>query len=218
MSRLLPVLSLAALLPLAGCQTPSPPPTAARPSVVLEEPEEWRSAASDADAAMLEALPATWTQALSETRRRYGRAIAAEGELLEPQTRLPRADPAPGPYRCRAVRIGARVPSVRPWSTTRTGFCYVGVEDDQLSLSSEIPGLRFGGYLFTGKEKNRLVFLGASTPARARTAIAYGENAAADRAGFVERIGIFRYRLVLPAREGDARLTVVEMVAAPDPE
>ncbi|WP_167737431.1 DUF4893 domain-containing protein [Sphingomonas parva] len=218
MSRLLPVLPFLLLPALAACQTAAPQSPAGRPSVQIEETEEWRSAATVADAALLDGLPAAWTQALTETRRRYRRAVAVEGALLEPDSGLSRAAPTPGPYRCRAVRIGARVATARPWSTTRSGFCYVGIEGDQLSLTSEIPGLRFGGYLWDDRETRRLVFLGAATAARARTAGAYGEDTAADRIGIFERIGDYRFRLVLPAREGEARLAVVELLAAPNPE
>jgi hypothetical protein len=218
MSRLLPVLPFLLLPPLAGCQKVPPEPVAARPVITVEEQEEWRGDALESDVATLDALPATWIQALAETRRRYGRAVAREGELLQPDSGLPRAAPAPGPYRCRAIRIGARVATARPWSVTRSGFCYVGVEGDQLSLSSEIPGLRFGGYLWETKDEETLVFLGGATPARTRIAMPYGESPASDRIGTIERIGDFRYRLSLPAREGDARLVVIEMVAAPNPE
>jgi hypothetical protein len=101
------------------------------------------------------------------------------------------------------------------WTVSRSGFCFVGVEDDQLSLTSEIVGTRLGGYLWEVKDRPGLVFLGAATPARGRSAPAYGDDPAGNRIGLVERIGEFRYRLVVPARDGDARLIVIEMIAAP---
>ena len=221
MLRLSPLLSrpatLAMLALLAACQTPRSAPERPRPVVTVQESESWREAALDEDAALIDALPATWIQALAESRRRYGRAVSAEGALLVPGAALPQAAPAPGPYRCRALQIGTRVPAGRAWSVSRSGFCFVGVEDDQLSLSSEIAGLRFGGYLWAVKGGARLVFLGAATPARAKAAPAYGDNLAANRVGQIERTAEFRYRLVLPNRAGDSRLTIIEMIAAPAP-
>lgn len=218
MSRLSILLSLSVLAPLGACQTSKPVSLEGRrPTAVVEEPEAWRVAASEEDAQALEALPATWTAALGNARARYGRAIANEGDLLRPDAGESRAAPPPGPYRCRAIRLGSRTPRARPWSVSRSGFCFVGVQGDQLSLTSEIVGTRLGGYLWDVKDKEELIFLGAAIPPRAKTAPAYGESRTSDRSGVVQRLGDFRYRLVIPTREGDAMLMVIEMIAAPAP-
>ena len=44
---------------------------------------------------------------------------------------------------------------------------------------------------------------------------AYGDDRARDTIGLFERVGPFRYRLVLPWR-GDNKLAVVELVPAPE--
>jgi hypothetical protein len=205
-----------ALLGLCACQTNALRPADGRlPTVELEEPERWRSDATPDDAKALDGLPALWSQALGEARGRYGRAVAGERALLAPDAALARAAPAPGPYRCRAIRLGARTAAARPWAVSRSGFCFVGVADGQLSFTSELPGDRIAGYLWDQKDDRRLVFLGAAAPPRARSAPAYGAAAGSDRVGVIERTGEFRYRLVLPARSGDARLIVIELLAAP---
>jgi hypothetical protein len=185
-------------------------------SVTVEETEEWRNVASTADAQLLDSLPAVWAQALASARQRYRRAVAAESTLLSPETRLARAAPTPGTYRCRAIKLGARGSRAAPWSVSKSGFCYVGVEDNQLSFASEIAGTRIAGYLWDVKAQDRLVFLGATVPARVKTAPAYGTNAALDRAGLLERTGEYRYRLALPRRTGENHLVVLELIAAPD--
>jgi len=219
MYRLLASVLLLPLLVLGGCQTPrAPDAEAPRPTAVVEpeEIEEWRTIASPADAQSLDTLAESWAEALADARRRYRRAVAAEGPLLAPDLREPRAAPTPGTYRCRAIRLGARSPRVPAWSVSREGFCYIGVEDDQLSFASEIPGSRIGGYLWDVKEQDRLVFLGATVPARAKTAPPYGETPGLDWAGLLERTEDFTFRLSLPRREGEARLVVIELIAAPD--
>lgn len=211
MSRLLLVWPLASLA-AASCQTA--PPRAAeapRPSVTVEEAEPWRRIASARDSAALDALAAGWERALAASRAAgVTRRIAAEGVLLAPGAGLPRAAPAPGAYRCRYVRLGAR-----KWTASAQAYCYVGVEAGQLSLATELRGLRLGGYLWELKSGDRLVFLGAATPAGGKTAPAYGDNPAGEWAGLVERIGDFRYRLVLPEPAPGGGLTVVDLVAAP---
>ena len=190
-----------------------PPDKPARPgpTVVVEEGEAWRSVASARDAAALDGMADRWRQALAAGRAaNLSRRIAAEGELLDPDVRLARAAPAPGSYRCRYVRPGGR-----KWVSSAQGFCFVGVEGGQLSLATELRGLRLGGYLWELKGGERLVFLGGAVPAGARTAAAYGETPARDTAGTVERIGDFRYRLTLPEPSPGVGLTIVELVAAP---
>jgi hypothetical protein len=212
MSRLRLVYCLAVLAGAAACQT-APPGTsaAAGPRVVLEEAEAWRSVASERDAVALDGLAERWRQALAAGRAaNLSRRIAGEGELLDPEARLARGAPAPGSYRCRYVRPGGR-----KWVSSAPGFCYVGVEEGQLTLATELRGLRFGGYLWELKGGERLIFLGGAVPAGSRTPPAYGDNPSRDAAGLVERIGEFRYRLTLPEPAPGAGLTVVELVAAP---
>jgi hypothetical protein len=178
---------------------------------MVEEAEAWRTVASPRDSAALDGLRSRWEQALAAGRAaKLSRRIAAEGALLQPDSALERAVPTPGPYRCRYVRPGGR-----RWAASPAGYCYVGVAAGQLSLATELRGLRLGGYLWEPKGGERLVFLGALVVPGAKTAAAYGEDPSRDVAGQFERIGDFRYRLVLPESSAGAGLTVVDLVAAP---
>ncbi|MDB5691361.1 MAG: hypothetical protein JWO81_424 [Alphaproteobacteria bacterium] len=210
-------LFLAAILSLAaGCAMidgQTRPPTGA--SVTVEEEEAWRGAAAEEDAAALDALPGIWMEALADARRGgFARRVAEEGALLAPAMALPRAAPPPGAYLCRVLRLGARMPGIRPWSESPQAFCFVGVERDQLSLTVEAGTRRIGGYLWEEKDNRRLVFLGASSP-RGTPLVGYGDDRMRDAAGLFERIGPFRYRLTLPWR-GDNKLLVVELSPAPE--
>ena len=201
---------------LAACQPAAlrrlPPP--AGTTVVLEEPEGWRSTATPAGVAAIEALDARWGPALAEARRRGGgRAIGAEGPLLDPAASLARAAPAPGPYRCRVLRVAAPGARTRGLAVSRSGFCFIGVEGEQLSFTSEVSGNRLGGYLYDTAASARLIFLGASAAARGRAA-GYGEDPARDAAGRFERVDEFRYRLVMPAAAAP-ELLVFELIPAP---
>jgi len=209
----LPIGVAPAMLLVAACQTTPTPPGAPGPSVTVEEAEPWRRVASDRDSAALDGLGAAWERALAAARAAgLARRVEGEGTLLMRGAGLVRAAPAPGSYRCRSLRLGTR-----RWTASAPGFCFVGVEAGQLSLATELRGLRLGGYLWEVKSGDRLVFLGAAVPAGAKTAPAYGDSPAADAVGLVERIGEFRYRLILPERAPGTALTVVEMIAAPRP-
>ena len=213
--RPFPPLILAAAAALAGCQALSPPPPVETgATATLEEPEAWRSVATAPDAASIDALADGWAAARDSLRAaRLARRAEAEGPLLDPAAGLPRAAPAPGPYACRLIRLGGAAARSRPWRESGGFFCYVGVEGERLSLTVEGGPERLGGYLWEEKGTARLVFLGAAAAPR-RTLPAYGDAPAANAVGALERVGDFRYRLVLPGR-GGSRLEVYELEAAP---
>ncbi|MET1111724.1 MAG: DUF4893 domain-containing protein [Allosphingosinicella sp.] len=204
---------MALLAASAACQKVPPPGSASPPPAVLvEEAEAWRAIASPRDSALIDGLDGRWERALAAGRAAgLGRRISAEGVLLAPAEHLARAAPAPGTYRCRYVR-----PAGRRWAASPEGYCYIGVEAGQLSLATELRGLRLGGYLWELKGGERLVFLGAAVPAGKRTAAAYGDDPARDAAGLLERIGDFRYRLTLPEPAPAGGFTVVDFTAAPE--
>jgi hypothetical protein len=202
----------AALLFLpAGCATLRPPPhPRVRATVTVEEGEAWRNVATDEDARRLDALPQLLAEALADARRAgFARRIAAEQSLLAPAAGLPYAAPAPGPYSCRLLRLGVPAPGVRPFGESGRGFCFVGGDRDELSLTIEAGPRRMGGYLWAGKDNRTLVFLGAQSP-RGVPIGGYGDNPMGDVAGLFQRIGPFHYRLILPAR-GGRTLTIVEL-------
>lgn len=209
-------LILAALLSLTGgCATMGDAPRRAGATVTAEEEEAWRNAAAAEDAAAIDALPQIWADALADARRAgFARRLAAEGALLAPAGGLPRATPPPGAYLCRVVRLGARASGARAWSESSQSFCFVGVEQDKLSLTLELGPRRIGGYLREEKDNRRLVFLGAAG-ARGTPLGAYGDDRSRDTVGLLERVGPFRYRLALPWRS-DNKLAVVELVPAPE--
>jgi hypothetical protein len=193
---------LAAAMLLSGCQTAQRRSAA----VIVDEAEPWRSAASPEDLATLDAMSARWAAARPQAGRR------GLAPLLDPQAALSHAVPAPGPYRCRLTRlVGRGPPAPSAWS-----FCFVGADGEQLSLTADVPARRVGGYLWTTRDGRRLAFLGGVIPAKGRPAAAYGEARATDAAGWLERIGEFRYRLALPGT-APAALDVIELVAAPRP-
>ena len=207
------------LLLTGGCAMLEPPrrPPPAGTSVSVEEEDAWRSVAAEDDARAIDALPRIWAMALADARNAgFSRRMTAEGLLLIPGAGLPRAEPAPGPYSCRIVRLGAQSPGVRPWSDGGQGFCFVNADPEHLSLTIEAGPRRMGGYLWEERDNRRLVFLGSQSP-RGMPIGGYGDDRMRDVAGLFERIGPFRYRLTLPL-PGAQRLTIIELRPADSSE
>ncbi len=160
------LIAAALLFVPAACATVRPlPHPRMRATVTVEADAPWRNVATDADAARLDALPQLWTEALGEARRAgYVRRIAGEGPLLAPAAALPYSAPAPGTYTCRILRLGALAPAVRAFGEAGHGFCFVGADRNQLSLTIEAGPRRMGGYLWAGKDNRAFAFLGAQSP------------------------------------------------------
>lgn len=194
---------------LSACRTPpsDPPAVPSEPAAEIVE-QGWRAFALAEDRDRLERLSAAWETALGEARARgLASRIRTEGPLLQSGPGLPRAAPPPGPYRCRLLRFGGR----RAFTAFPSYFCDVAVESELLSLTKQDGSERPGGYLWQDGD-DRLVFLGAVALGPEPIPPAYGEDRARDLIGLVERVGPFRYRLVMPWPPSGASLDVLELV------
>lgn len=171
---------------------------------VIAEPE-WRAVAKTDDAALIDTLDEHWRDALAAVRGRWARARDDEGALLDPQAAQGFPAPSPGSYVCRVVRLspGGRVTGFRPWT------CHIGNDNDLLSFTKEGGSDRPAGWIWKDSE-TRLVFLGAMVEGGETPA--YGEAGGRSLIGAVERVGDFRWRVVLPPQGGEESLDVIELV------
>src|SRR5687768_13191973 len=200
------------LLLLAACQTR--PAHGPRVAVAPADASDWRRTASTEDVERLGRISLAWSAGLAAARAAgFARRIAAEGPLLDPAAALPRPAPTPGVYMCRLVRLGRAGAGEPAFAAFRPFFCFVGVSGNQLSITKPEGSERPAGYLWDDRDGRRMVFLGSLAPGRGAP-IAYGEDRARDVAGIFERIGPFRFRLVIPARDA-TRLDVFELHPAP---
>lgn len=207
------VIVAAALAGLAGCQTPRP----AAPSVVVETTPQvatWRTILTPVDLDRLQRADQAWTRALADARRAgFNRRITSEGDLFDAQAALPRATLPPGSYRCRAFRFGGGSGRSSAFGSQGPFFCYVGVEGAILSFTQQTGTRRPGGYVYDDTDI-RQVFIGAVATGQ-QVPPAYGATPQRDVAGHVERVGPFRYRLVMPWTAAGATLEILELVPAP---
>ncbi|HEX8402339.1 MAG TPA: DUF4893 domain-containing protein [Allosphingosinicella sp.] len=196
----------------AGCQT-APTQPELRPSVevAVDESPEWQNVANAQDTQDIASLDAAWREALADA----GRQAKGEGVLLDPAAALARPAPSPGSYMCRLIRLGSAKPREPAFQAFKPFFCHVGVNGDQLSITKQTGSERPAGYLWDDINKKRMVFLGSLALGNEDAPLSYGEDPQRDMAGVFERVGTFRYRLVVPRPRGTAKLDVIELVPAP---
>lgn len=212
MTRFLP-LCLVPLALLSGCQTPGGSKARAGVAVTVEEPPAWLEIATPEDATRIERLPAAWAEALADARKAgFSRQLKEEGPLLDASAGLARAAPPPGSYRCRVIKLGSTASKGRAFTAHKPFFCFVGVNDGQLSITKQTGSQRPGGYLWDTDDTKRLIFLGSMALGNEDIPLPYGENPTRDMAGVFERYGDFRYRLVVPWPRQDSKLDVFELI------
>jgi hypothetical protein len=216
------LLTIALLSLLPGCTTKAPLPPGVRASVEVGPPlksEAWKAVATAADEDRLARLGLAWQEALEDAGKTNAADIRREGKLLLPRSALPRPEPTPGSYNCRLIKLGRATPRSRPYETFKPFFCYVEVEDELLTIVKQTGSQRPAGRLWADDEPTRLVFLGSLALGDETAPIAYGDDPRRDMAGVLERIGPFKWRLVIPWPQSTSKLDVFELTpVAQQPE
>ena len=201
-------------LNLGGCATKPKLPPGVHPSVTVEPPPKssiWRGIATQDDVDRIARIDSAWQQALTEAGKSFSAEIRKEGDLLKPHASLPRPAPTPGSYNCRLIKLGAASPKTRAFESFKPFFCYVEVEGDLLTIVKQTGSQRPAGRLWEDDDPNRLIFLGSLTLGNEEQPLAYGDDPKRNMAGAFERIGPFRWRLVIPWPQSTSKLDVFEL-------
>lgn len=209
------VLTQVALLSILGaCATKPVVPPGAHPSVEVGPPAKsnaWRGVATAADEDRLSRLGLAWQQALADAQKSNPAEVRREGKLLLPRSGLPRPDPTPGSYNCRLIKLGTASGKGRSFETFKPFFCYVEAEDNLLTIVKQTGSQRPAGRLWEDDDPRRLIFLGSLALGNEDQPLAYGDDPRRDMAGVFERIGPFRWRLVIPWPQSTSKLDVFEL-------
>jgi uncharacterized protein DUF4893 len=205
----------------AGCTLPKKEEP--RPVVSVAPPTKadvWQSVANPADLQRIQRVATGWSSGLDEARRAGFRdAVRSEGILLEPDASLARPAPTPGSYSCRMIRLGRENGKGPPFQKFKPFFCYVQVEGDLFTIVKQTGSQRPAGRLWEDDQPNRLIFLGTLALGSEEEARAYGDDPRRNMAGIFERIGAFKWRLVIPYPQNGAKLDVFELTpVAEQPE
>ena len=216
-STALPCILAAAAL--AGCTTAADRARSGA-TVTVEEARKsdaWKAVATASDQDRINRLGLAWQQSLMEARPRYRREIAAEGKLLEPLARLPRPQPTPGSYNCRAITIGKADRDSPAFEKFKPFFCYVLTDDSgALTIVKQTGSQRPAGRLWDDDDPARMVFLGSLALGDEQEPLAYGDDPKRDMAGVFERIAPFRWRLVIPWPQSGAKIQIFELTPVAD--
>jgi hypothetical protein len=212
--RLAIVAALVGLPLLAGCSTKPKLPPGVTPSVTVGpalKSDAWKQVATGADEDRIGRLGLAWSEALADARKTNAADVRREGALLLPRAALPRPAPTPGSYYCRLIKLGQASARSKPFESFRPFFCYVEVEEDLLTIVKQTGSQRPAGRLWEDDDPTRLVFLGSLALGDEQQPIAYGDNPRRDMAGVLERIGPFKWRLVIPWPQSTSKLDVFEL-------
>lgn len=209
----------ALLLAAGGCALDTDKERRAGASVVVEpetKSDAWQRVATDADESRIGRLGLAWASALADARRRHQRDVDSEGALLEARGALPRPAPTPGSYNCRLIRLGSATRGDPAFEKFQPFFCYVEVEDELLTIVKQTGSQRPAGRLWEDDRADRLIFLGSLALGNEEQPLAYGDDPKRDMAGVLERIGPFRWRLVIPWPQSTSKLDVFELTPVAD--
>ena len=203
--RLAPILLLAALT--VGCARLEPL------DHVIHAQHDWRSAATEDDRDRLREWRSAFASALEAARAAgHAQEIAREGALLQPDAALGGLIPD-GDYRCRVIKLGAKSPGLLDYVAYPYFLCRVQQQGQLQSFAKLTGSQRHVGLIFPG-DALRQVFLGTLVLSDEQRAMHYGADRERDLAGFVERIGPDRWRLILPSPHFESKLDVIELVPA----
>lgn len=200
-------LTTAAFLTLAGCNVLTGPR-----EIIGSPTNEWRIAATGADRQRLRDWRSAFVEALAKARAGgHGAAVAAEGALLDPDAAIGGVAIPNGDYRCRVIKLGAKQPGLLDYVGYPAFNCRIRQERQLQGFAKMSGSQRPVGMIFSG-DAIRQVFLGTLVLGDESRAMQYGRDPDRDLAGFVERIGPARWRMVLPRPAFESTLDVIELI------
>jgi hypothetical protein len=203
--KLFPILIAA----LAACSAIEPPP-----QVVSTKSTNWHSVITSDDRIRLRDWRQTFLDALSDARKSsHADDIVREGALLEPDAALADGAIPNGLYRCRTVKLGAKPPNVLSYMTSPPSRCEIRQEGKRQMFAKLDGSQRQIGTIFPS-DGLRQVFLGTLVIGDETRAQHYGTDDQRNVAGYIERIGPSRWRMVIPSPPFESKLDVIELVPA----
>ena len=199
-------LLLAAILACSACS-------------VIEQPSgmiprwtlAWKDVVTADDRERLRNWRTSFVAAVNAARAAHAAEVAREGVLLEPDAAIPGPALPNGMFRCRVVKLGAKQPGNLDYVTYPPFTCRVKAERGLKRFNKLSGSQRYVGLIFPN-DSMREIFLGTLVLGDEKRALQYGQDQTRDIAGYVERIGPNRWRLVMPKPHFESQLDVMELV------
>jgi hypothetical protein len=195
-----------ALLALSGCAE-----FQQAPGVIAQPSRDWRAVATESDRLRLREWRSAFVDSLRSARAGgHSADLAREGVLLDPDAALGGAIPN-GAYRCRVIKVGAKSAGLLNFVSYPAFNCRIAQQGVLQHFTKLTGSQRQVGLVFPG-DPLRQVFLGTLMLGDEASAIQYGLDTERDVAGFVERIGPGRWRLIMPRPHFESQMDVMELV------
>lgn len=203
-------LILAALLACSSCSVIEQPS-----GLIPRWTTAWKEVASKDDQLRLAGWRSSFVAALTAaTKAGHAGDIAREGALLEPDAALGAPGIENGMFHCRVIKIGSKADSSSPAYTSFPSFLCRVKPDRGLMRFNKFGGQqRYVGLIFPGDAVNQ-IFLGTLILGDETRAMQYGQDKLRDVAGYVERIGPKRWRIIMPKPSFELQFDVMELVPA----
>ena len=200
-------LFLAVTLACAGCGTALQPY-----GMIAHKTTDWHRAVTENDRARLRDWRATFVTAVAAARKAgFSSAVDREGVLLDPDAALTNPALPDGMYSCRVIKLGAKAAGNLNY-IAYPNFACEARSGQMLQHFAKLSGSqRQVGVIFPA-DALRGVFLGTLVLGDETRAFQYGQDETRDVAGFVERIGPNRWRLIIPKPHYESQLDVMELV------
>ncbi len=172
----------------------------------------YRQVISDDDRIRLRDWRSTFVDGLTAARKAgHGADIDREGALLDPDAALTGPAIPNGMYRCKVIKLGAKDPGNLDFVAYAGFTCRVRQERTLHRLGKLSGQQRYVGLIFPG-DPIRNVFLGTLAFADESRVLQYGQDEQRDVAGYIERIGPARWRLVMPQPHFESQIDIMELV------
>ena len=172
----------------------------------------WKEVATVKDRQRLADWRKTFIAALDAARKGgHAAEIEREGALLDPDAALGPPALPDGPFRCRIIKIGPKTEGNLAYVAYPAFACRVKAERGLKRFNKFGGSQRFVGIIFPD-DAIRQIFLGTLVLGDETRALQYSQDELRDVAGYVERIGPSRWRLVMPKPNFESQLDVMELV------
>lgn len=182
--------------------------------VIERAPRDWRLVATADDRGRLRDWRSAFVEGLREARAAgHAADIAQEGPLLDPDSALGGGPIPNAQYRCRVIKLGSKGDGMLPYVAYPAFTCRVRQEKELQGFAKLTGSQRQVGLIFPG-DALRQVFLGTLLLGDEARMMQYGRDRERDVAGFVERIGPARWRLIMPRPHFESDIDVLELVPA----
>jgi hypothetical protein len=193
---------------LGACTAVAPPQQVGGTS------SDWHEVATAADRSRLTGWRQSFLEAIADARA-AGKAkeVDGEGPLLDPDSALPGPTIPNGLYRCRVIKVGAKSTGMLSFIAYPGFRCQVTPARVGQAFAKLSGSQRQVGTILRG-DSMRSVFLGTLVLGDESRALAYGTDEQRDVAGYLERIGPQRWRLVMPSPQFESKLDVLELIPA----